>query len=257
VLEVGQEVDVMVLDVDTGNRRISLGLKQAEPNPWEMVRINHPIGSHIKGPVKNLTDFGVFIGVEEGIDGLVHISDLHWTKKVRHPSELFQKGDEVEAVVLGIDVENERISLGIKQLSEDPWSSMGSRYPVGTRVHGKVTSVTDFGVFMEVEEGIEGLIHVSQLSMDRVDKPQQLFQPGQEVEAEVTAVDARDRKIALSIKALRKSEEREEIESYLQREREGGRFSFEDILGSDLRLDRDEQAEGTAVKRGGENGETK
>ena len=254
VLEVGQEVDVMVLDVDTGNRRISLGLKQAEPNPWEMVRINHPIGSHIKGPVKNLTDFGVFIGVEEGIDGLVHISDLHWTKKVRHPSELFQKGDEVEAVVLGIDVENERISLGVKQLSEDPWSSMNQRFPVGSRVHGKVTSVTDFGVFMEVEEGIEGLIHVSQLSMDRVDKPQGLFQPGQELEAEVTAVDTRDRKIALSIKALRKSEEREEIESYLQREREGGRFSFEDILGSDLRLDRDEQG---SAKRGGEDGETK
>jgi len=248
VLEVGQDVDVMVLDVDTGNRRISLGLKQAEPNPWEMVRVNHPIGSRIKGPVKNLTDFGVFIGVEEGIDGLVHISDLHWTKKVRHPSEVFQKGDEVEAIVLGIDVENERISLGIKQLADDPWSSMSQRFPVGTRVHGKVTSVTDFGVFMEVEEGIEGLIHVSQLSMDRVDKPQGLFQPGQELEAEVTAVDTRDRKIALSIKALRKSEEREEIETYLQREREGGRFSFEDILGSDLRLDRDE----AAGKRGGD-----
>lgn len=243
VLEVGQEVDVMVLDVDTGNRRISLGLKQAEPNPWEMVRINHPVGSHIKGPVKNITDFGVFIGVEEGIDGLVHISDLHWTKKVRHPSELFQKGDEVEAVVLGIDVDNERISLGVKQLAEDPWQSMHMRYPVGAKVRGKVTSVTDFGVFMEVEEGIEGLIHVSQLSMERIDKPQGMFAPGQELEAEVTAVDSRDRKIALSIKALRKSEEREEIESYLQREREGGRFSFEDILRSDLRLDRDEPTE--------------
>jgi small subunit ribosomal protein S1 len=255
VLEVSQEVDVMVLDVDTANRRISLGLKQAEPNPWEMVRINHPVGSHIKGQVKNITDFGVFIGVEEGIDGLVHISDLHWTKKVRHPSEIFQKGDEVEAVVLGIDVDNERISLGIKQLAEDPWQSMHQRYPVGAKVKGKVTSVTDFGVFMEVEEGIEGLIHVSQLSTERVDKPQTLFTPGQEVEAEVTAIDARDRKIALSIKALRKSEEREEIETYLQREREGGRFSFEDILRSDLRLDRDEQGGGAAVKR--ENDETK
>jgi small subunit ribosomal protein S1 len=254
VLEAGQEVDVMVLDVDTANRRISLGLKQAEPNPWEMVRINHPIGSRIKGPVKNLTDFGVFIGVEEGIDGLVHISDLHWTKKVRHPSELFQKGDEVEAVVLGIDVDNERISLGVKQLSEDPWAIMHQRYPIGAKVKGKVTSVTDFGVFMEVEEGIEGLIHVSQLSMERVDKPQTLFSPGQELEAEVTAVDSRDRKIALSIKALRKSEEREEIESYLQKEREGGRFSFEDILRSDLRLDRDETG---GAKRPGENGETK
>jgi len=246
VLEGGQEVDVMVLDVDTANRRISLGLKQAEPNPWEMVRINHPVGSRIKGPVKNITDFGVFIGVEEGIDGLVHVSDLHWTKKVRHPSEMFQKGDEVEAVVLGIDVDNERISLGVKQVSEDPWQSMHHRYPVGSRVHGKVTSVTDFGVFMEVEEGVEGLIHVSQLSTERVDKPQTLFAAGQEIEAEVTALDARDRKIALSIKALRKSEEREEIETYLQREREGGRFSFEDILRSDLRLDRDEPGADTA-----------
>jgi small subunit ribosomal protein S1 len=248
VLEVGQEVDVMVLDVDTANRRISLGLKQAEPNPWEMVRINHPVGSRIKGQVKNLTDFGVFVGVEEGIDGLVHISDLHWTKKVRHPSELFQKGDELEAVVLGIDVDNERISLGVKQLAEDPWQSMHQRYPLGSRVRGKVTSVTDFGVFMEVEEGIEGLIHVSQLSTERVDKPQAMFAPNQEIEAEVTAIDARDRKIALSIKALRKSEEREEIETYLQREREGGRFSFEDILRSDLRLDREEPS-GAAVKR--------
>jgi small subunit ribosomal protein S1 len=255
VLEVGQEVDVMVLDVDTANRRISLGLKQAEPNPWEMVRINHPVGSRIKGQVKNLTDFGVFVGVEEGIDGLVHISDLHWTKKVRHPSEILQKGDEVEAVVLGIDVENERISLGVKQLSDDPWQSMHQRYPLGTRVRGKITSVTDFGVFMEVEEGIEGLIHVSQLSTERVDKPQGMFSPGQEIEAEVTAIDARDRKIALSIKALRKSEEREEIETYLQREREGGRFSFEDILRSDLRLDRDENSGGGAVKR--ESDETK
>jgi len=237
---VSQEVDVMVLDVDTANRRISLGLKQAEPNPWELVCINHPVGSRINGQVKNITDFGVFIGVEEGIDGLVHISDLHWTKKVRHPSEMFQKGDEVEAVVLGIDVENERISLGVKQLAEDPWQGMHQRYPVGAKVKGKITSVTDFGVFMEVEEGIEGLIHVSQLSTERVEKPQSMFTPGQEIEAEVTAVDARDRKIALSIKALRKSEEREEIESYLQREREGGRFSFEDILRSDLRLDRDE-----------------
>jgi small subunit ribosomal protein S1 len=255
VLEIAQEVGVMVLDVDTANRRISLGLKQAEPNPWEMVRINHPIGSRLKGPVKNLTDFGVFIGVEEGIDGLVHISDLHWTKKVRHPSELLQKGDEVEAVVLGIDVDNERISLGVKQLTEDPWANMHQRYPIGAKVRGKVTSVTDFGVFMEVEEGVEGLIHVSQLSTERVDKPQAMFGTGQEIEAEVTAIDARDRKIALSIKALRKSEEREEIESYLQREREGGRFSFEDILRSDLRLDREEPGGAAVVKR--ENDETK
>ena len=253
IVEAGAEVDVIVLDVDTANRRVSLGLKQAEPNPWEMVRINHPVGSHITGNVKNLTDFGIFVGVEEGVDGLVHVSDLHWTKKVRHPSEIYSKGDEVTAVVLGIDVENERISLGIKQLSEDPWEVMQTRYPAGTRIKGKVTSVTDFGVFVEIEEGIEGLIHVSQLSPDRVDKPQTMFEPGQEVEAEITTIDARERKIALSIKALRKSEERDEIESYLQREREGGRFSFEDILTSDLRLDREDGADsGAETKSGGE-----
>ena len=240
VVEAGTDVDVVVLDVDTGNRRVSLGLKQAEPNPWELVRVNHPIGSRITGAVRNVTDFGVFIGVEEGIDGLVHISDLHWTKKIRHPSELCKKGDEVEAVVLGIDVENERISLGVKQLVEDPWRAIHTRYPIGSHIKGRVTSVTDFGVFLEIEEGVEGLIHVSQLSSDRIEKPQTLYQQGQEVEAEVATIEARDRKIGLSIKALRESEGREEIESYLQREREGGRVSFEDILSSDLRLDRDE-----------------
>jgi small subunit ribosomal protein S1 len=242
VVEVGTEVGVVVLDVDTANRRISLGLKQAEPNPWELVRVNHPIGSRIKGAVKNITDFGVFIGVEDGIDGLVHISDLHWTKKVRHPSDMFNKGDEVEAVVLGIDVDNERVSLGVKQLANDPWSGIEMRYPIGQRINGTITSVTDFGVFVEIEEGIEGLIHVSQLSTERVDRPQEDFQNGQKIEAEVTSIDTKDRKIALSIKALRKSEEREEIESYLEKEREGGRFSFEDILKTDLRLDRDESA---------------
>jgi len=239
VVEVGQEVEVVVLDVDTGNCRISLGLKQAEPNPWELMRINHPIGSKVQGKVKNVTDFGVFVGVEEGIDGLVHVSDLHWTKKVKHPSELYKKGDDIEAVVLGIDVDNERVSLGVKQMVDDPWRSMSQRHPVGTRVKGKVTSVADFGVFVELEEGVEGLIHVSQLSNERVDKPQQLFQPGQDVEAEVTQIDTRERKIGLSIKALRRSEEREEVESYMKREREGARFSFEDVLNEGLRLERD------------------
>jgi small subunit ribosomal protein S1 len=241
VVEPGQEVDVVVLDVDPHNRRISLGLKQAEPNPWELVRINHPVGSHVSGKVKNITDFGLFVGVDEGIDGLVHISDLHWTKKVKHPGELYKKGDDVEAVVLGIDVDNERISLGIKQLTPDPWSSMGDRYPVGARVRGTVTSVADFGVFVEIEEGVEGLIHVSQLSTERVEKPQAMFQPGQQIEAEVTNIDGRDRKIALSIKALRRSEEKEEMESYLKREREGARFSFGDVMSEDLRRERDEQ----------------
>jgi small subunit ribosomal protein S1 len=239
VIEVGQEVDVVVLDVDPINRRISLGLKQAAPNPWEMLRINHPVGSHVTGTVKHITDFGVFVGIEEGIDGLVHISDMHWTKKIKHPSEIYKKGDTVDAVVLSIDVENERIALGVKQVTEDPWASMHQRYPVGTRTHGKVTTVTDFGVFVELEEGIEGLIHVSQLSHERVEKPQQMFQPGQEVEAEVTQVDSKERKIGLSIKALRRSEERQEMESYMQRDRDQARFSLQDVMGDAFRLDRD------------------
>jgi small subunit ribosomal protein S1 len=238
VLAVGQEVEVQVLDIDQVNHRISLGLKQTEPNPWEMIRINHPVGSRVNGKVKNVTDFGLFVEVEEGIDGLVHISDLHWTKKVKHPSDLYKKGDEVEAVVLGIDVDNERISLGIKQLTADPWSTVPKRYPVGTRVRGTVTSVTDFGVFAELEEGVEGLIHVSQLSNERVDKPGALFKVGDTVEAEVTNVDSREKRIGLSIKALRRSEEREEVEGYMKREREGGKFSFSDIMSDDLSLDR-------------------
>ncbi len=248
MVEPGQEVDVVVLDVDPQNRRISLGLKQAAPNPWEMVRINHPVGSHIQGAVKHITDFGLFVGVDEGIDGLVHISDLHWTRKVKHPSELYRKGDVIDAVVLDIDVANERIALGVKQLTEDPWSTMAQRYPAGSRTKGAVTTVTDFGIFIELEEGIEGLVHVSQLSNERVDKPQSLFQPGQVVEAEVTNVDPKERRIGLSIKALRRTEEREEMESYLQREREGARFSFEDILNDELRLDRDEGERGGAAK---------
>jgi small subunit ribosomal protein S1 len=243
VLNEGQEVDVQVLDVDPQNRRISLGLKQTEPNPWDLVRINHPVGSRVKGKVKSITDFGVFVGVAEGIDGLVHVSDLHWTKKIKHPSELYRKGDDIEAVVLGVDVENERISLGVKQFTADPWITLRERHPDGSRVRGKITSVADFGVFVEIEEGIEGLIHISQLSTERVDKPQSLYKPGDEVDAEVINIDAKERRIALSIKALRRSEERAEVEDYLRRERENSRFSFQDILSEELPLDRDEGAD--------------
>lgn len=243
VLAKDQEVEVMILEIDPEHRRISLGLKQVEPNPWELVRIKHPVGSRIHGKVKSVTDFGIFVEVEEGIDGLVHISDLHWTKKVKHPSELYKKGDEVDAVVLGVDVENERISLGIKQTVPDPWTTLPQRHPVGSRVQGKVTSVTDFGIFVEIEEGIEGLVHISQLSTERVDRPSALFQVGKTVEAEVIHIDPREHKLGLSIKALRRSEERAEMEAYLRREREEARFSFEDILREELRLDREEGEE--------------
>ncbi|MBF8253978.1 MAG: 30S ribosomal protein S1 [Deltaproteobacteria bacterium] len=240
ILQVGQQVDVVVLNVDPGHRRISLGLKQVMANPWEAAREKYPVGSTVKGPVRNITDFGIFIGIEEGIDGLAHVSDLHWTKKIKHPSELFKKGDIVEAKVLGINVENERFSLGVKQMTTDPWKIIAERYPVGSKVKGQVTSVPDFGVFVRIEEGVEGLVHVSQLSSERVDKPSSLYKPGDEVEAEVINLDPNERKIGLSVRALRKSEERQEMENYLKREKEGGRFSFEKLLNDELRLDRDE-----------------
>ncbi|HSE90360.1 MAG TPA: 30S ribosomal protein S1 [Candidatus Binatia bacterium] len=241
VLQVGQNVEVVVLNVDPGHRRISLGLKQVMANPWELAKEKYPVGSIIKGPVRNITDFGIFVGIEEGIDGLVHISDLHWTKKIKHPSELYKKGDMVEAKVLGVNVENERFSLGVKQLTTDPWKIIAERFPLGSKVKGQVTSVPDFGVFVRLDEGVEGLIHVSQLSTERVDKPSSLFKVGDEVEAEVINLDVNERKIALSVRALRKTEERQEMENYLNREKEGGRFSFESILNEELRLDRDEE----------------
>jgi small subunit ribosomal protein S1 len=241
VVNVGDMVEVQVLGVDEGNRRISLGLKQTEPNPWEALSDIHPIGSTIKGKVKSITDFGVFVEIEPGIDGLVHISDLSWTKKVRHPSEVYKKGDEVEAVVLGIEVEHERVSLGVKQLTPDPWDSVAQRYPLNSRVNGKVSSVADFGVFVELEEGIEGLIHISQLSNERVDKPSSLFKVGDELEALVVQVDSKERRIGLSVKGLRAHEEREEMQAYLKREHEASRFSLEDILKEELRLDRDDR----------------
>ncbi|MBI1997291.1 MAG: 30S ribosomal protein S1 [Deltaproteobacteria bacterium] len=240
ILQVGQQVEVVVLNVDPGHRRISLGLKQVMANPWEAAKEKYPVGSIIKGPVRNITDFGIFIGIEEGIDGLAHVSDLHWTKKIKHPSELFKKGDIVEARVLGINVENERFSLGVKQMATDPWKIIAERYPVGSKIKGQVTSVPDFGVFVRIEEGVEGLVHVSQLSTERVDKPSSLYKVGDDIEAEVINLDPNERKIGLSVKALRKSEERQEMENYLKREKEGGRFSFEKLLNDELRLDRDE-----------------
>jgi small subunit ribosomal protein S1 len=240
VVNVGDYVEVQVLGVDEANRRISLGLKQTEPNPWQALVERHPIGSQVSGKVKSITDFGVFVEIEPGIDGLVHISDLSWTKKVRHPSEVYQKGDQVEAVVLAIEVEHERVSLGVKQLTTDPWDTVAERYPLNTRINGTVSSVADFGVFVEIEEGIEGLIHISQLSNERVDKPSSLYKVGDKVEALIVQVDTRERRIGLSIKAVRQHEEREELQAYLRREREGARFSMEDILNEELRLDREE-----------------
>ncbi len=241
VVNVGETVEVVVLNVDPSHRRISLGLKQIMPNPWEQVKEKYPVGSIVKGPVRNVTDFGIFVGVEGGIDGLVHVSDLHWTRKIKHPSELYKKGDEVEARVLGVNVQNERFSLGIKQLADDPWKKIAERYPVGSKVKGEITSIPDFGVFVRLEEGVEGLVHVSQLSTERVDKPSSLFKVGEVVEAEVLHVDSQERKVGLSVRALKKSEERQEMEKYLKKEKEAGKFSFDTILNEELKLDRDEE----------------
>ncbi|MFO7983223.1 MAG: 30S ribosomal protein S1 [Desulfuromonadales bacterium] len=215
VLTVGDEVESVVLAVDTDSRRISLGLKQIEPNPWDVVAEKFPIGTIIEGQVKNITDFGIFVGVDEGIDGLVHISDLSWTKRVKHPSELYKKGDLVKAVVLNIDRENERFSLGIKQLNSDPWEAIPHRYPQGTIIRGDVTSVTDFGIFLEIEEGIEGLIHVSEISKEKVDSPKDVAKEGDKLEAVVLNVDTDERKIALSIKRLANQKEKAEVDAYL------------------------------------------
>ena len=215
ILTVGDEVETVVLALDIPNRRISLGLKQIEPNPWEVIGEKFPIGTIIEGQVKNITDFGVFIGVDEGIDGLVHISDLSWTKRVKHPSEIFKKGDIVKAVVLNIDRDNERFSLGLKQLTPDPWEAIPVKYAPGTIVRGKATSVTDFGVFLEIEEGIEGLIHVSELSQEKVESPKDIANVGDEFEAAVLNVDTVDRKIALSVKQLNSHKEKAQVQEFL------------------------------------------
>ncbi len=251
VVQVDEVVETVILNVDPNRRRISLGLKQVIPNPWVLAKETYPVGSIVKGPIRNITDFGLFIGVEEDIDGLVHISDLHWTKKVKHPSELYKKGDIVEAKVLGIDAESERFSLGIRQVTPDPWELAAQNHPVGTKIDGPITRVADFGVFVRIEEGIEGLVHVSQLSSERVEKPSSLFKVGDEVKAEVINVDPHERRIGLSIRALGQTEEREEMEAYLKKERDAGRFSFETILNEDLKLDKEEDEQPANKGKGG------
>ncbi|MFO7606223.1 MAG: 30S ribosomal protein S1 [Desulfurivibrionaceae bacterium] len=202
ILDIGDEVEIQVLNIDADAKRISLGMKQLQANPWDLVSENYPVGSIIEGKIKNITDFGVFIGIEEGIDGLIHVSDLSWTERIKHPSEKYAKGETIQAVVLKIDRENERFSLGVKQLEPDPWLAAVEKYPFGSTVEGKITNVTDFGVFVELEEGIEGLVHVSEISKEKVTTPVGLYNVGDKLEVKVINVSAKDRKIGLSIKAL-------------------------------------------------------
>ena len=215
LIKAGDEVEAEILAIDVANRRISLGLKQIQVNPWTIIEEKYPVGTKIEGQIKNVTDFGIFIGVEEGIDGLVHVSDMSWTKRIKHPGELFSKGQIVHAVVLNIDSANERLSLGIKQLNPDPWSDIPQKYKAGTKVKGKITSVTDFGVFVEIEDGIEGLVHVSELSQEKVASPKDFASVGDEIEAVVLNVDTNEKKIALSIKAVNLTNEKAEYAAFM------------------------------------------
>jgi small subunit ribosomal protein S1 len=202
ILSVGDEVEVMVLDADQGQKRISLGLKQTTLNPWDTIAERYPVGTKIQGRIKNITDFGIFIGIDEGIDGLVHISDISWIQRLKHPSELFKKGQEVQAIVLNIDKENQRFSLGIKQIQKNPWDDVHHRFRVGQMIKGKVTNVTKFGAFVEIEAGIEGLVHISELSHQRVEKATEVTKVGDEIQAVVINVDPKRHKIGLSIKDI-------------------------------------------------------
>lgn len=207
VLKVGEEVDAVVLGIQKDEQKISLGLRQLETNPWEMAPHNYPIGAHVQGKVRNLTNYGAFIELEEGIDGMVHVSDMSWTKKIIHPSEAVKKGDEVDAIVLDVDVRNQRISLGMKQLSEDPWSIINQHFKIGDVVSGKVVKITNYGAFIQLEHDVDGLVHISQISEDRIEKVKDVLQIDQEVQARVIKIDRDDRRIGLSIKAAEYSEE--------------------------------------------------
>jgi small subunit ribosomal protein S1 len=234
VVSVGDEVDAVVLDIKPDARRISLGMKQAIPNPWDVISDKYPVGTTIEGKIKNITDFGLFIGIDEGIDGLVHISDISWTKRIKHPSEAFKKGDLVQAIVLEIDKQNERFSLGIKQLNQDPWETVAERYEVTKEISGTVTNVTDFGVFVELEEGIEGLIHVSEISKEKIKTPVGMFEIGDLVSARVMNINSDDRRIGLSIKRLDMEDDQSILADYVSNMNGGASTEFGDILRENL-----------------------
>ncbi|MDR0239858.1 MAG: 30S ribosomal protein S1 [Deltaproteobacteria bacterium] len=238
MVRVGDEVEVVILGVDAEKKRISLGMKQIKPNPWDLVAERYPEGTVLEGVIKNITEFGMFIGIEDGIDGLIHVSDISWTKKVRHPNELYKVNDTVQAKVLTVDQGNEKFTLGVKQLVEDPWAHVPGAYPVGTPVKGIVTNITDFGMFVEVEEGIEGLVHVSELSSKKVKTPAELYKEGQEIQAKVIHVSAEERRLGLSIKQVADENERKKPKEFRTGSAEAGQN-----LGDLIKQKLEEEAE--------------
>ncbi|PIS12063.1 MAG: 30S ribosomal protein S1 [Bdellovibrio sp. CG10_big_fil_rev_8_21_14_0_10_47_8] len=235
ILNVGDEVEVQVLEVDPETRRISLGMKQLQQNPWVELKESYAPGTIIEGEVKSITDFGIFVGVEDGIDGLVHISDFSWTKRVNHPSEMFAKGQKVRAVVLGVDIENERFSLGLKQLEGDPWANIESKYTVGTQHDVKVVKTADFGVFVELESDIEGLIHISELTTERINKPEDFVKFGDTLKAEVISIDKDARKIGLSSKLVKLRESKADVEDYVKKATSTSKSTLGDLFADQLK----------------------
>ena len=213
VLELDQEIKAVVLGISEDEQKISLGVRQLEENPWDEIEARYPIGKQVKGEIRNLTAYGAFMGLEEGIDGMIHVSDLSWTRKINHPSEILKKGDEVEAVVLSIDKENQRVSMGMKQLESDPWSDIDGKFKVGDIVKGTVAKIASFGAFVSLDGDIDGLIHISQLSEEHVERVKDVIKVGDEVEARVIKVDRMERRVGLSIKAVAYSAEQLEKES--------------------------------------------
>ncbi len=235
MVTVGEEVEAVVLDLKPENRRISLGIKQTVDNPWEVISQKYPVGTIIEGKIKNITEFGLFIGIDDDIDGLVHISDISWTKRIKHPSEVYKKNDTIQAVVLDIDKANERFSLGIKQTQKDPWETVSQRYEVGKEISGVITNLTDFGVFVELEEGIEGLVHVSEISKENVKSPKEHYAVGDTITAKVMNINSDERRIGLSIKRLEDDDDDGKYLEEFAKNMKPATSSFGEILRTNIK----------------------
>ncbi len=232
LLRVGDDVEAVVLGIQKEEEKISLGIRQLDPNPWDMVVHNYPVGAHVHGKVRNITTYGAFIELEEGIDGMVHVSDMSWTRKINHPSEVLKKSDEIDAIVLDVDTSNQRISLGMKQLTDDPWADIDGRFRIGDVVTGTVSKITSFGAFVELQDHIDGLVHISQINEERIEKIKDVLEVGAEVTARVIKIDREERRIGLSIKAANYDEEQlaAETQTYDNMKDGGDLMNLGDIL---------------------------